>query len=214
MNFQPAPFNGKLQAGAVFRGRALVVEQEGAVEFLDVDPAILNWLEACACSSKRRAAFSGSANGRSAVSFKIKVSRFPMPGEWHGSGSPVMPVWHDVHRTCGAAFLADEAPADRRPGQILGQGVQPDIDHASIAITARTLDVAGYVTVREPFGRAAGWVFVSRSCGRCEAIADDSAADDVMQIINPLGIGTATCHSASCVAEIPQGQSEPVPQQA
>jgi hypothetical protein len=27
---------------------------------------------------RRRAAFSGSANGRSAVSFKIKVSHFPM----------------------------------------------------------------------------------------------------------------------------------------
>ena len=70
MNFQPAPLNGKLQAGAVLSGRALVVEQEGAVEFLDVDPALLNWLEACACSSKRRAAFSGSANGRSAVQFQ------------------------------------------------------------------------------------------------------------------------------------------------
>ena len=85
MNFQPAPLNGKLQAGAVLSGRALVVEQEGAVEFLDVDPALLNWLEACACSSKRRAAFSGSANGRSTVSFKTKISRFPMPGEWRGA---------------------------------------------------------------------------------------------------------------------------------
>ena len=45
MNFQPAPFNGALQAGAVLRGRALVAKQEGAVEFLDVYPAILNWLE-------------------------------------------------------------------------------------------------------------------------------------------------------------------------
>ncbi len=31
--FQPAPFNGELQAGAVLRGRALVAEQKGAVEF-------------------------------------------------------------------------------------------------------------------------------------------------------------------------------------
>ena len=177
MNFQPAPLNGKLQAGAVLSGRALVVEQEGAVEFLDVDPALLNWLEACACSSKRRAAFSGSANGRSTVSFKIKISRFPMPGEWHGGGSPVMPVWHDVHRTCSATLLADETPTDRRPGQVLGQGVQPDIDHASIAFTARTLDVAGYVAVREPFRRTAGWVFVV-DARRCGAIADDPAADD------------------------------------
>jgi hypothetical protein len=45
MHFQPAPFNGELQAGAVFRGRALVAEQEGAVEFLDIDSAILNWFE-------------------------------------------------------------------------------------------------------------------------------------------------------------------------
>ena len=45
MHFQPAPFNGELQAGAVLRGRALVAEQEGAVEFLDIDPAILNWFE-------------------------------------------------------------------------------------------------------------------------------------------------------------------------
>jgi hypothetical protein len=164
MNFQPAPLNGKLQAGAVLSGRALVVEQEGAVEFLDVDPALLNWLEACACSSKRRAAFSGSANGRSTVSFKTKISRFPMPGEWQGGGSPVMPVWHDVHRTCSATLLADEPPTDRRPGQILGQGVQPDIDHASIAFVARTFDAAGYVAVREPFRRTAGWVFVVRSC--------------------------------------------------
>jgi hypothetical protein len=37
MNFQPAPFAGVLQAGAVLRGRALVAEQEGTVEFLDVD---------------------------------------------------------------------------------------------------------------------------------------------------------------------------------
>ena len=45
-----------------------------------------------------------------------------MPGEWHGVAGSVMPVWHDVHRTRGAAFLADEAARDRRPGQVLGQG--------------------------------------------------------------------------------------------
>jgi hypothetical protein len=45
MNFQPAPFNGVLQAGAVLRGRALLAEQERAVEFLDINPAILNWFE-------------------------------------------------------------------------------------------------------------------------------------------------------------------------
>jgi hypothetical protein len=35
--------------------------------------------------------------------------------------------------------------------------------------------------------------------GRCEAIGDDSAADDVMQIIDPLWIGTAASYIASWV---------------
>jgi hypothetical protein len=83
-----------------------------------------------------------------------------MPGEWHGASDSVMPVWHDVHRTFDAAFLADEATADRRPGQGLGQGVEPDVDQAPIALRARTLDVAGHVTVRDPFRRAAEGIFV------------------------------------------------------
>ena len=66
-------------------------------------------------------------------SFKIKVSRFPMLGEWHGGGGPVMPVRHDVHRTRCAALLTDQAPADRRPGQVLRQGVQSDINHTSLS---------------------------------------------------------------------------------
>ena len=45
MNFQPASFNSALQAGAIFRGRALVVEQERAVELFDIDATILNWFE-------------------------------------------------------------------------------------------------------------------------------------------------------------------------
>ena len=45
MQFQPTPCDGELQAGEVFRGSALVAEQEGAVEFFDIDPAILNWFE-------------------------------------------------------------------------------------------------------------------------------------------------------------------------
>jgi len=59
-----------------------------------------------------------------------------MLGEWHGSASSVMPVWHDVHRTGDAALLADEAPTDHRPGLVLGQGVEPDVDHAPIATAA------------------------------------------------------------------------------
>jgi hypothetical protein len=42
VQFQPAPFNGELQAGAVFRGCAFIAEQERAVDLLDIDPAILN----------------------------------------------------------------------------------------------------------------------------------------------------------------------------
>ena len=68
--------------------------------------------------------------GRSAASFKISVSRFPMPGEWHGPADSVMPVRYDVHRTGDAALLADEAPTDHRPGLALGQGVEPHVDHA------------------------------------------------------------------------------------
>ena len=67
------------------------------------------------------------------------TSGFPMPGEWHSVADPVMPVWHDVHRTCDTAFLADEAPG-------LGKRVQSYIDHPSIAPT-RTLDAAADVTV-------------------------------------------------------------------
>ena len=54
-----------------------------------------------------------------------------MPSEWHGPADSVMPVWRDVHRTRRATFTADKAPADRRPRQVRGQGVQPDIDHVA-----------------------------------------------------------------------------------
>jgi hypothetical protein len=41
------------------------------------------------------------------------------------------------------ASLADEASADCRPRQVLAQGVQANIDHASIALAARALGAAG-----------------------------------------------------------------------
>ena len=116
-----------------------------------------------------------------------------MPGEWHGLTGSVMPVGHDIHRTGGAALLADEAPTDHRPGLVLGQGVEPDVDHAPIAVAARALDIAGHMAVGQPLCWAARWYLpVHRDCGRCEAIADDSAADDAAQIVNPLVSGTAT----------------------
>jgi hypothetical protein len=86
-----------------------------------------------------------------------------MLGEWHGVAGSVMPVWHDVHRTCRAAFLADKLNADLRPGAILRQGFQPDVDQTIAA--AVTLDVAGYVAVRDPFGRAS-WRVVAGHVAR------------------------------------------------
>jgi len=76
-------------------------------------------------------------------------------GEWHGPADSVMPVRHDVHRTGDAALLADEAPTDHRPGLVLGQGVEPDVDHAPIAVAARALDIAGHMAVGQPVCRAA-----------------------------------------------------------
>jgi hypothetical protein len=35
------------------------------------------------------------------------ISRFPVLREWHGSANSVMPVRHDVHRTCRTTFFAD-----------------------------------------------------------------------------------------------------------
>jgi hypothetical protein len=75
----------------------------------------------------------------------------------------VMPVAGDVHGTGRAAFPANEAAADFRPGQVLRQGVQSDIDHAAITFAAGTLDIAGYVPVRDPFRRTARRVFVRPS---------------------------------------------------
>jgi hypothetical protein len=42
-------------------------------------------------------------------------------------------------------------------------------------------------------GLPSGYLSVDRA-GRCEAIAVDCASGGVMQIINPLGIGTSTRH--------------------
>jgi hypothetical protein len=120
--------------------------------------------------------------------FQSDVSRFPMPGEWHGAADSVMPVWHDVHRTRGAAFVADETPTDRRPGQVQGQGSQPDVDHPSIAFAARALDVAGHVTVGDPFSPVC-------QAGKCLSIVSVAAKPlrmiprpTTLQIIIALGI--------------------------
>ena len=106
-----------------------------------------------------------------------------MPGEWHGSADPVMPVRHDVHRTFDAAFLADEATADRRPGQDLGAGCRagrrPCVDRTSrLSIgCCRSRDRRRSI----PPG-CQEYLSVDRECRRCEAIADDFAAEDPAQI--------------------------------
>ena len=48
-------------------------------------------------------------------------------------------------------------------------------------------------------GLPGGYLPAHREYRRREVIGDDSAADDVRQIINPLGIGTARSYSASWV---------------
>lgn len=73
-----------------------------------------------------------------------------------------MPVRHDIHRTRGAAFFADEAPGDRRPRQILRQDIEPDVDHASIAGAGRALNVAGQMTFGDPASRCAKREIVDR----------------------------------------------------
>ena len=45
MQFEPAAFDREREAGSVFRGRALIAKQERPVDFLNVDPAILNGFE-------------------------------------------------------------------------------------------------------------------------------------------------------------------------
>ena len=109
-----------------------------------------------------------------------------MPGEWHAHVLHVMPVRHDVHRSRSAAFLADKAAADRRPGQVLRQGIQSDVDHATITLSARALNVAGYVAVREPFGRG-------RREGICLSVENVVAAKPLRMI--PRKTGSANFQS-------------------
>jgi uncharacterized protein (DUF983 family) len=59
-----------------------------------------------------------------------------------------------------------------------------------------------------------GYLPVQRECRRCEAIADDSAADDGAQIINPLGIGTLRNRCLSGVFAMSGEASNVVPLRA
>ncbi len=53
------------------RGRPIVAEQQGAVEFLDIDPAVLNWFEGLSVIEESTGGLSGFGNGRSAISFIV-----------------------------------------------------------------------------------------------------------------------------------------------
>jgi hypothetical protein len=65
--------------------------------------------------------------------------------------------WFRVKMAGKGDLPAHKPPANARPRLILGQGIEPDIDHA-IATMAVTLDVAGNVPVSEPFGGTAGQI--------------------------------------------------------
>src|SRR4051812_40274042 len=110
-----------------------------------------------------------------------------MLSEWHGGASSVMPVWQDVHRTCGTTFAADKASIDLWPGAIRRQGVQPDVDQAIAA--AVTLDVAGYVVVREPFRRGSGRVVAGHMARLSRSARRRSSSSGVqgrlLRIISP-----------------------------
>ena len=60
-----------------------------------------------------------------------------------------MPVGRNVHCAGHTADLADQTPADARPGLMLGQGIQAYIHHPIAATMA--LDVAGDMAASEPF---------------------------------------------------------------
>jgi len=66
---QPAALDRELEAGAVFGQGALELGQERPVDLLDVDAAVLHWLEGVGSSSSLRAATSGSAYERSGTNF-------------------------------------------------------------------------------------------------------------------------------------------------
>ena len=121
MHFQPASCDREFEASAVLSGRSPVDVEKGTIDRFDVDAAIRVRFKGVRVLEKTTRSLFRLGKRSVGGQFQDLISRFPMLRKWHGSGSPVMPVWHDIHRTRGAAFFADEAPRDRRPRQILGQ---------------------------------------------------------------------------------------------
>ena len=71
MQHQPALGDRMVEPGLVLRGRALELEQKRPVDLLNIDPAVLDGLDALASSTSLRAAASGSAKGRRATNFIV-----------------------------------------------------------------------------------------------------------------------------------------------
>ena len=69
MQPKPAAFDCQFQPSTVFGRRSLQLGEEGPVDFLDMDPAVLNGFNRVCDLISLRAAASGSAQGRSVANF-------------------------------------------------------------------------------------------------------------------------------------------------
>src|SRR5438132_2141908 len=151
---------------------------------------------ACACSRRRRAALSGSAKGRSAVSFTSKTHRF----QCLVNGT----AWPALSCQFGAMFTEPAVPhflqTRRLPTTDQGWSWGRVSSRTSTMRRSQLPPEHWMLHVTCPSaiqstGPPGGYLPVHRECGRCEAITDDSAADDGAQIINPWWIGTVRSYS-------------------
>jgi hypothetical protein len=76
VQLEPAVGDGAIKAGLVFRGCAFELIEERRVDLLDIDPAVLHWLEGLASSTSLRTAVSGLMNGQSAANFTAPGNGF------------------------------------------------------------------------------------------------------------------------------------------
>jgi hypothetical protein len=71
---EPALLDGVAHASPKLRWAALELGQERPVDRLDVDAAVLNWLDTVCDLDSLRAAASGSAKGRYSTNFMLRPS--------------------------------------------------------------------------------------------------------------------------------------------
>src|ERR1700736_1044646 len=74
---QPTARDGKLETCAVFGRTAAFFEQEGTVDFLDVDPAVLD-------------GFGGGGDFKQLACRLFRIGKWSVGGELHRLGSTVM----------------------------------------------------------------------------------------------------------------------------